>query len=170
MQGTASPQYSMCFGKGRQPSGWHPKASFPGRGKGTGGGSQTGRSLQWGKDWRENLLRFSLRPKWSFWTFTLSRQNLKFCLGALFFRIPNRSFVGLCPTTPVAFLKKSNAKNFTYSASSALGASFPYPNREATATIAENSSAFKEEPPIKPPSMSGSLSSSSQFFGFMEPP
>ena len=110
MQGTASPQYSMCFGKERQPSGWHPKASFPERGKGTGGGSQTGRSLQWGKDWRENLLRFSLRPKWSFWTFTLSRQNLKFCLGALFFRIPNRSFVGLCPTTPVAFLKKATQK------------------------------------------------------------
>lgn len=78
---------------------------------------------------------------------------------------------GFTPCTPDHPFVKGWTENFTYSPStSALGASFPYPNREATATIAENSSAFKEEPPMRPPSMSGSLSSSSQFLGFMEPP
>lgn len=76
---------------------------------------------------------------------------------------------GFTPCTPDHPFVKGWTENFTYSPS-ALGASFPYPSREATATIAENSSAFKEEPPMRPPSMSGSLSSSSQFLGFMEPP
>ena len=68
-----------------------------------------------------------------------------------------------CGSKPEAVQNKEDRRDFTHLLSSPVTAA-------TAAMILEKSSGLREAPPIRPPSISGILSSSSAFLAFIEPP